>query len=333
LDADEYLTRETATRQLIAAGRDAVAPVLQVMQSGSWEVTTRGIFILQELSLARDEATEQTALTALEQIANSRQTPLSRRAGEALAKLDSLRRQRAETIFTELGALIAEDHQERDLYPGALRTIEIGPPWRGELADLRRLRWLSDIQQVTLVGPQVTDAWIANLRGMENLFLLKIKRAQLTDQAMAYLQEMPSLRCVKLLYLPIGDDGARQLKEARQIVRLKICGTRIGPAGESLLAETFGPDNVDCRRGAFLGIAPNTPGTNWFINSVTENSAAAAAGLQPGDVIVKFGDQPVPDFESLTRLIARNDAGDTVSVEVLRDGRTFVREVTFGEWE
>ena len=66
---------------------------------------------------------------------------------------------------------------------------------------------------------------------------------------------------------------------------------------------------------------------------MTEDSAAASAGLQPGDVIVKYEGHPVRDFPSLVRLISQNNPGDTVTVQILRDSDTLLKQVTFGEWE
>ena len=114
--------------------------------------------------------------------------------------------------------------------------MEIGPQWRGEVTDLRRLRWLSDIQQLTLIGEQVNESWIPHLRGMESLVVLKIKRADIRDAALEQLREIPSLRCIKLLYLPIGDEAVQYLKGCRQLMQLKIYGTNISPAGAEQLA-------------------------------------------------------------------------------------------------
>lgn len=333
LNADAYDLRDAATQELIRRGAAAVGPVAAAVRSGGWETTTRGIYVLQELSLSRDMATEQAALSALEDLAARRDTPQSRRAAESLTKLVHLRRQRAEQTFTQLGAVLDRNHVESDVYQGYLYQLEIGPEWRGEETDLRRLKWLNDVEQVTLVGPQVSDAWLPHLRGMEKLLVLKIKRAGITDAGLAELKDFAALRCVKLLYLPIGDQAAGYLAECRQLMRLKIIGTDVTPMAHRALSEIFGVDNVDCRRGAFLGIKPSSAGESWMINAVTENSAAAQAGLLPGDVIIRYGDHRVPDFETLTRLIAQNNVGDTIRIQILRNGKTFEKDVTFGEWE
>jgi membrane-associated protease RseP (regulator of RpoE activity) len=54
---------------------------------------------------------------------------------------------------------------------------------------------------------------------------------------------------------------------------------------------------------------------------VNENSAAAKAGLQEGDVIVEFAGERVRSEAQLRRLIRETPAGRTVSLQVVRDGQ------------
>ncbi len=57
-------------------------------------------------------------------------------------------------------------------------------------------------------------------------------------------------------------------------------------------------------------------------------TAAARAGLQNGDVVVRLGDQPINAFEDLRRLLAQKRPGDAVSVVYLRDGEDHVTSAT-----
>lgn len=69
--------------------------------------------------------------------------------------------------------------------------------------------------------------------------------------------------------------------------------------------------------------------TRWKIDSVSEASAAQAAGLQPGDEIVAFGDESVGRFSDFSALI-RTHAGSTVDLTVRRDGQEIVLPATIG---
>ena len=51
------------------------------------------------------------------------------------------------------------------------------------------------------------------------------------------------------------------------------------------------------------------------------------------DVLLEYDGKKVADYKTLTALIAGNVAGDTVTVKFARDGQTFSKRVTLGEWE
>ena len=77
----------------------------------------------------------------------------------------------------------------------------------------------------------------------------------------------------------------------------------------------------------FLGI-PSGQVTNE-IDRIVEGSPAAAAGLHPGDRIVAVAGQPTSEFEQVRGIIAERP-GETITLEVLRDGRRIPVEVTVG---
>src|SRR6478672_11649129 len=61
LDADEFLTRETASLQLLEAG-PAVLPALKpVLTGGSLEATSRALFVVRQIGLAADIDTQDQA--------------------------------------------------------------------------------------------------------------------------------------------------------------------------------------------------------------------------------------------------------------------------------
>ncbi|MGA5818765.1 S1C family serine protease [Kitasatospora sp. NPDC094028] len=66
------------------------------------------------------------------------------------------------------------------------------------------------------------------------------------------------------------------------------------------------------------------------IVSVTPGGAAAAAGLQAGDVITKLGDAPVDSLNALTTALASLTPGSKVTVTYTRDGNSRTADVTLG---
>ncbi len=64
----------------------------------------------------------------------------------------------------------------------------------------------------------------------------------------------------------------------------------------------------------------NNRSTSIAINSVLESSPAQAAGLLPGDRIVRYGGERVYSVGDLTRQTMQGDPGENVVVDVMRDG-------------
>jgi len=67
-----------------------------------------------------------------------------------------------------------------------------------------------------------------------------------------------------------------------------------------------------------------------YIASVTSGGAAAAAGLQQGDVVTSFNGVPITDATDLTAQVRALAAGSTATVVYERDGKRASVEVTLG---
>jgi serine protease Do len=71
--------------------------------------------------------------------------------------------------------------------------------------------------------------------------------------------------------------------------------------------------------------------TGALVASVEKDAPAAKAGIQQGDVIVRFGDRQVHDDHELPSLVAETVIGKTVEVEIIRNGQHETMPVTIGE--
>ncbi len=67
-----------------------------------------------------------------------------------------------------------------------------------------------------------------------------------------------------------------------------------------------------------------------LISSVTPGSPAAKAGLQDGDVILKFDGKDVSSMRGLPRLVAQTPIGKDVDIELLRKGQKMTLKVAVG---
>jgi len=68
-----------------------------------------------------------------------------------------------------------------------------------------------------------------------------------------------------------------------------------------------------------------------LVRSVLPESPAAAAGVEVGDIILKFQDRFVYAADELPPLVGRTLAGSRIGLEVMRDGKARGFEVTLGE--
>ena len=81
-----------------------------------------------------------------------------------------------------------------------------------------------------------------------------------------------------------------------------------------------------------LAEARDLPGTaGILIANVQEDTPAADAGLEPGDVVVGFGGVEIVDVPQFRRVVAGFEPGEEIEIVVLRDGSRRTLEATLEE--
>ncbi len=71
--------------------------------------------------------------------------------------------------------------------------------------------------------------------------------------------------------------------------------------------------------------------TGAYIAEISPDGAAAAAGLQQGDIVTEFNGVPITDSVDLTAQVRAAAAGSDATVTFVRDGKTQTVDVTLGE--
>ena len=89
----------------------------------------------------------------------------------------------------------------------------------------------------------------------------------------------------------------------------------IGVPGGTSLAEELGGEPLDER--------------SWIVGSVVEGSAAAAAGIEPGDDVVAIAGERIETFDDVGPLVS-DRPGDTLPIVVEREGERVQLEATIG---
>jgi len=343
LDADEFFTRETATLQLLEAGPAVLGALKPVLTGGTLEATSRALFIVRQLGLVADIDTQDEAGRMLTDLAARNEAPaLARRAAGALAELSQQRSARALSELEELGAKIARSQVLGGLaLDEPVLSVELGEAFRGDEHDLRRLKWVTDAPVLILRGKQVTDGWIKLAAVMPGLEELHLYQARISNDGLASLADATSLKQVGLYYTPVNEAVLAPLTKLPLLGFVKLYGTQITTAGVKKFKEASGIA-VDFRRGAFLGVQGGDLGDTCPISTVHPGSPAEKAGLLRDDVIVRFGQDAVGNFSSLTELISQCNAGDEVEIEVARRTiddqgipmlRTITAKVQLAPWE
>lgn len=123
----------------------------------------------------------------------------------------------------------------------------------------------------------------------------------------------------------VGINSAKIASSSVEGMGYAIPVTRVSDIIETLMNETTRTKVADTEK-ASIGITGITVDstvsqtygipTGAYIASVTEGSAAAAAGLSKGEVIVKFDGKTVSSIEELKDLLQYYAAGETVEVTV-----------------
>jgi Do/DeqQ family serine protease len=89
----------------------------------------------------------------------------------------------------------------------------------------------------------------------------------------------------------------------------------IGVGIQDITPELAGAMKLDPRAGA-------------LVNSVTDAGPAARANVRPGDVIASVGGHAVHDGHDLVREVIQHDVGQTVQLEIIRDGKHYGTSAT-----
>jgi hypothetical protein len=341
LGANQFDARDQAMQALISTGQPAVQPILAAAHGNDREVALRCVVALQEIGARGNTDTLQVAITALEQLsAREASAPVvARQATEARASLSVVRQERAVEFLQGLGAVIsreADDQWYRSVAGFGINvfSLEIGPSWRGTEKDLERISWITDLEQVSFVGPQVKDSWFRYIQKLPKLNSVKLKRADITLQGLETLTQIEGVWFMRLLYLPLDDRAVQVLTKSRSLRKLVFISRQLTNQGRKQLHDHFGELNAECPHGALLGITANAAdGESWTISQVLEGGAAAKAGILEKDRILKFNGRPVPNFFTLKEYISENQPGDTAKFEIARGAETVVIDVKFGEWD
>ena len=107
--------------------------------------------------------------------------------------------------------------------------------------------------------------------------------------------------------------------------------TLLLPVGEASTVNPLPATTTGAGRNpAVLGIAVKERGPYVVVTQVINNEPAAAAGIRPEDVILGVGNQKISSYATLAAAIKPLRPGDRVPVQVMRDKKSGVVNITVG---
>ena len=325
LNDDVYDIREKAVTQLIGAGVESIAPVEAEIEKANLEVVVRGLNVLAALAVKSETvATRDAAFDAMVRLTRSPSALIAGHAESFLSVIRGARQREAIAWLEERGAEIDAANQ----------TAEFGPAWTGTANDLQRMAYLYDIHEVTLLGPQVNDAWLVQVARLPELRELTLKKGKITSAGLRHLSGVKSLRNLYVLYIPLDAATIGLLTEMKHLTSVKLYGTGVNLETAKKLTLLLPSTRFDVRPGGgFLGIGVQPHVVGVIISNVQPQSAAQKAGISIGDIMLSFGGEKIANFEQLQVAIGKFAPGEEVEVELLRTDKPEKVKIMLGEWE
>jgi len=180
------------------------------------------------------------------------------------------------------------------------------------------LKWTSTAGIVSAVGRDVAAAKIADFIQVEAALDMGNSGGPLINTA----GEAVGINTATLMFAQ-NKGFAVPINIAKEVIAsLKQTGQprrgQIGVAVEEITSETVEDEGLAVEDGA-------------LVVSVAHGSAARKAGIEPGDVIVEFGGQPVVEPRDLSRLVRTAEIGKPVEVKLYRGEKAITLPVIVRE--
>ena len=112
----------------------------------------------------------------------------------------------------------------------------------------------------------------------------------------------------------VGIGFAIPAEVADNITKSLISGGKVTRGFLAITTQTQEPDDAEA-----LGLPRDRKGVH--VSDVVAGGPAAQAGLQPGDIIVRLNDKPVASSNELSRVVAGTRSGESIKVDILREGK------------
>lgn len=198
---------------------------------------------------------------------------------------------------------------------------------------------LDSLGDLSINGVGTSPAWAELKRIGTGKLNVKTSESGIgpSDHTSFYLQGIPAVHFFtgshNDYHKPSDDEDKINYPGMLRITRyIESLITALNDDGKLAFTRTQEADSTETPRFTVtLGVVPDYmyDGKGMRIDGVTDGKAAAAAGLKPGDVVIKLGDHDVADMMSYMKALGAFKKGDGTQVTVLRGGKEMKADITF----
>lgn len=185
LASSDYGRREAASQDLVQGGAAVIAPLVAAIEtSDDLEVSTRGIEILQMLLIGDDDQAAAEAERVLERLSGGDDAVASRMALATLEFHNVALAEESEARLEALGAGV----ETTMLADGRVGLhVTLNDNWTGTADDLRLVRRLPQVLQLSIHGVRLDEQAIKELSRLRRIDQLALFNTDLSDEAATQL--------------------------------------------------------------------------------------------------------------------------------------------------
>jgi penicillin V acylase-like amidase (Ntn superfamily) len=197
------------------------------------------------------------------------------------------------------------------------------------------LSQLSDLEELNLANPAVTDANVAALQGLPKLASLGLMGAPIGDKALEVMKTLPALRILNISGTKVTDAGLVHLRDITALEYLGLKGTAVTDAGLAQLKSLTHLDNLiladtQVTDAGLVHLAGMTrlEAVNLSNDNITDDGLAHLARL-PGLAGINLTGTKVTDaglvhLKELPKLTKLNVTGTAVTEQGVKQAKNFL---------
>jgi hypothetical protein len=333
LSANQYLRREVATRRLAEAGTDAVPILLESIKSGDLEATERALQVLGKIALEQSPSDETGAWQVLNEMADTGTGSRRARAKSAISEIWGVRDSQAREALARAGVFVGIDDFAIGPLTSQVVLVRIDDRFNGKIETLAWLRWLRDIENVSIAGKSIQTEVLEQVVKMPDLDTVALVDGMIDIATLQPLRSMKRLNSLEIRYVLLKPEVVDAIAKLPIRESLNLMGTGVSLQRVALMRNYLPGLAITHRQGGFLGVTCNTFGVNECrIRTVIDGSAAEQAGLQADDVIIGIDDAKVERFSDLQAEINQHLPGDELAIKFLRHGTQREVKLSLGKY-